>query len=154
DLGENLKDIVEIVFQTGQGNGCGIFIGSSLDFRSADLEIIVELIASLVLSASSAPDFAVQCHESRLRGRFRACTTTDPGRSVDSRQLMIFLEEDDHSIRKHNSLGFLRMKRGQRRYGNLCPWLLCDEPRDHSENQREQSELSEDGVHCAPPMPA
>jgi len=52
---------------------------------------IVELIASLVLGAAGAPDFAVQVDQASLAGRLAVGAAADARNGVDHRQLMIFL---------------------------------------------------------------
>src|SRR6185312_16713925 len=111
-----------------------VVIDSGFNFRGPYLKKIVQLIAGLFISAPGAPNFTVDRHEPRLGGRFGARTAPNSSNPIDRRQFVIFLKEDHHSIRKHNTLGFLRMECGQWWYRNFRPWLLCDEPRSPGEN--------------------
>ena len=59
-IGQGLEDITEIFFQAGERNGGRVGIAIGLNFCRAHFQVVVELVASLILGATSAPDFCVE----------------------------------------------------------------------------------------------
>src|SRR5262249_59181222 len=56
---EYLYNIVEVLFQARQSAGRGISNAVGLDLGSADLQVIVELVAGLRFGSAGAPDFSI-----------------------------------------------------------------------------------------------
>ncbi len=152
---ERFEYVIEIAFQARPRDRGRVHVVASFNFRSANFEVIVELIASLSFSSTGAPDFAVNIEQSGLTRRFGTRPAADARDTINDGKFMVFLQEDHHAIRQFDALGLLRMKCRQSRNGDLLPIAglrrgsrksRASENQDRKENARKLS------FHCAPPF--
>ncbi len=107
---EDFEDIVKVALQARPADGGGINAAASFDFGGAGFEVVVELIAGLRFRSACAPDFSVHVGQADFASRFEPGTTANAGDAINQRQLMIFLQEDDHAVGKNHTFGFRSME--------------------------------------------
>src|SRR3954453_18755015 len=118
---ERFEYVIEIALETGKTDGGGVRASARLDLGCAYFQEVIELVAGLRLRAAGSPDFAVDVDQADLARGLIDRSAANARSSADHGQLMIFLQEDDHAVRKFDAFGLLRLERGQRTNRNLLP---------------------------------
>ena len=111
-LHHQLENVVEVFLKAGPADRGGVAAGCGFDFSGAGFEEVIHLIAGMRPGSSGSPHLSVNLDQPRFLRGFVARPRADADGAVDQGKLVIFLQENHHTVGEFDAPGFGGMKRG------------------------------------------